>query len=619
MPGNCNKYIIKCINDCHDNYMRVLNLRGISNEKIQKFIKERDIYLNDLNHVDEERVIYISSYEIMLLITPYCYETISVKNFISYQYKNRYNILKDVINDLISLDNCGLYHGCLNPNNITIHSINEYKDIYKLCNYGLNPIIKHTSDLCYNEISYLSPEVILCKESDIKSDIWSFGCVYYYLLTGKSLFHAINIRSLTIKIIKCNYQIGINECSKEEKLFIEKLVTKRENRENIKKVKIEIENMKEIIFDNITLKYIDEMANENIPIIEDEKLTIICQTNGLLNEIIKKYNDLDDNEEKKYYYFGLLMNLSFNILCNDKIIKNIEVKPCLKTIFDSLKCQSYINDKYIIPSITINLSNINKLKTIQIFSKILPELSKLQMLVIKGDGYTKIKSDVVLKYLSSSFDNLKILDNLIIKSLELSKDSIKILSDILSSNKMKLSILHIEDNKISDIGISYLLSKACDINKLTELYICNNEISSFGLECISKSLKYLKHLNILTVSNSKEITEMSFKHFVNGLKKCEYIEILILRKLSINDKMLNYLIEAMSQNSFKYLETLFLNENDISEKGLENILNCIGKSRESSCCRRLELLDVNNNKKLKNKNVKEKVFGTDKMWYMIFY
>ncbi len=113
---------------------------------------------------------------------------------------------------------------------------------------------KETYEKSFN--LYSSPEVLKGQEFDFKCDIWSLGCILYELLFKKKAFESEDC----IKNIK--YEI--NECEKEFKTILKKLLCIDKNRikinelfndMNFKAKLIEMNLFDEIIKDNIKGKF----------------------------------------------------------------------------------------------------------------------------------------------------------------------------------------------------------------------------------------------------------------------------------------------------------------------------------------------------------------------------
>lgn len=146
------------------------------------------------------------------------------------------------------IESKNLINGNINPRNIIIISENDLDDNdlddnYKLSNYNLYKILK-INEYENDEIYYLSPEIILEKEISIKSDIWSFGCLLFYLINGYNLFHNKNIKDLIKTMNHENYKIKENELNIKEKEILSKLLKSNPlNRPLLNEIEIEIESI----------------------------------------------------------------------------------------------------------------------------------------------------------------------------------------------------------------------------------------------------------------------------------------------------------------------------------------------------------------------------------------
>jgi len=79
----------------------------------------------------------------------------------------------------------------------------------KLGDFGISKVLTGSVAFCETMIGtpyYMSPEVFKGKRYDLKSDIWSLGCVLYELITFKHAFDASNLNSLAQKIVRGRYQ-----------------------------------------------------------------------------------------------------------------------------------------------------------------------------------------------------------------------------------------------------------------------------------------------------------------------------------------------------------------------------------------------------------------------------
>ena len=97
-----------------------------------------------------------------------------------------------------------LTHGDLKPGNILL----DFNGEPKLADFGLAETAFHCSkshsSKVYATPHYASPETISGKRKayDIKSDIYSFGCMIYHLVAGTPPFKAESLKTLIIKHLK---------------------------------------------------------------------------------------------------------------------------------------------------------------------------------------------------------------------------------------------------------------------------------------------------------------------------------------------------------------------------------------------------------------------------------
>lgn len=560
------------------------------------------------------------------MVIPYKFQSLTSKSFDNFQNKNRIEIMEGVIECLVNLDAQNICHGNLNPSNISVHEEN-HRISYKLRNYGLYQI-RRTADMTYEECTFLPPEIILSQEISSKTDLWSFGCLIYYLATGRRLFHAENIRSLVNKIVKVDYTIACYECNDNEKNLIKKLV-KKEKELDVREVKNMIEKMKEEIFepdsDDITIEYLRQMAAHNVVIPDKERLAVVGQTSGLLESVISEYNTLDNSDPKKTWFLALLLNLAFLPIYYETIKDNIKTEENNnhQFLFRSLTHQDKRSsdddtDKMciIMSKMTINCKEKGVgLPLLKEFCRVLPALTKLQELEVTSNDI----KDPLMKYVATNLEwkNMEFLREINMKGDELGYDAMKLFSDSLSygNGPENLRILYLEMNEIGDKGISYLVSRLGNVPKLMELLIGNNNLSDESVRVISKNLCKMPHLQRITLGSNKRITDDGIIYLLKHLHYCPYITTLFFNGMKLTDAIVDPMCTYLQSEVNKYIQYLIMNNNDLSDAGATKLVETIGKTRKDSCCSRLAIFDLNSNSGITNKEKITATFGTEKPWY----
>ena len=96
------------------------------------------------------------------------------------------DITKQILNGLYYLHKNKIIHRDIKPRNILLN----YNDkIMKICDFGISLLIKNDESTMIKrsmvgEINYMSPEALMEKNTGFDSDIWSLGCVVYFLVSG---------------------------------------------------------------------------------------------------------------------------------------------------------------------------------------------------------------------------------------------------------------------------------------------------------------------------------------------------------------------------------------------------------------------------------------------------
>ena len=108
-------------------------------------------------------------------------------------------LLRQVCHSLADAHARGLVHRDIKPANIYLCRMGLEYDFVKVLDFGLvksstRKEIGETTltspQMTTGTPAYMAPEVILGEEVDRRADVYSFGCVAYYLLTGRLVFEA---------------------------------------------------------------------------------------------------------------------------------------------------------------------------------------------------------------------------------------------------------------------------------------------------------------------------------------------------------------------------------------------------------------------------------------------
>lgn len=228
-----------------------------------------------------------------------------------------YHMLHNICTAIQEFHSNDLIIGNLKPSNILYDDYSEFL-ISDYCKYLL---MYNTNDtnLTYadiNDISFISPEMIKNENITKESDIWSFGCLIYYIISGGKLcFSGNTIYNRMNNIINKNYislspSIPFNEYLNE---FILKLVEINVyKRYTIDEVKYEINKLNEMIFLKTNINIVVRNNNNNnnsIYFIEKNKYkNLIISNNG---------RKLHHNNDSGYYHCYLNLKLDNN--CSYKI------------------------------------------------------------------------------------------------------------------------------------------------------------------------------------------------------------------------------------------------------------------------------------------------------------
>jgi serine/threonine-protein kinase len=134
-------------------------------------------------------------YYAMELLDGYDAETL-VRRFGPLPPERAVHLIRQACDALEEVHRAGMVHRDIKPANIFVCRYGLELDFVKVLDFGLVTTSggladtgrRSSSDVIAGTPAYLAPEVLLGGEADWRADIYSLGCVGFFLLTGKPVF-----------------------------------------------------------------------------------------------------------------------------------------------------------------------------------------------------------------------------------------------------------------------------------------------------------------------------------------------------------------------------------------------------------------------------------------------
>jgi eukaryotic-like serine/threonine-protein kinase len=117
-------------------------------------------------------------------------------------------LLRQICHSLSEAQSCGLVHRDIKPANIFVCQYGEEYDFVKVLDFGVVGAVRDTADAKTMYTSedaiigtpeFMAPEQAMGAELDGRADIYSTGCVAYWLLTGQLVFTAPTAMGVLMK------------------------------------------------------------------------------------------------------------------------------------------------------------------------------------------------------------------------------------------------------------------------------------------------------------------------------------------------------------------------------------------------------------------------------------
>lgn len=244
------------------------------------------------------------------------------------------SIVSSICTGLQCLHDNGCIYGNLKPSNV--YYTNDEMTKCCLSDYMKNEITPKDT-IPINSYYYMSPEMIKEEEYDSSTDIWSFGCLLYYIVTSTHIFPGH-----TIEDIKNLVAVGLFQPITDVPL-IGDLLNKTIVKEKEKRIKV---NEILVSIGALQLKLSNIMEAEHSLLVENDSKDKSTTGEGKTGEksssldIIKGIvgNDIIDKEQKSFICEELLENKIILIYCGSSWSEPDKIFfPKLSKLYNEMK------------------------------------------------------------------------------------------------------------------------------------------------------------------------------------------------------------------------------------------------------------------------------------------
>lgn len=192
--------LVNNLNTTKQEMMKLMLIKGLDDITRDKYIE----ILNKVNNMNNEYLEKIIPYYlvkkslIVELMPKYPNSLSKIKCNEYFNEQNIFDILLEIGYGLKVLNSNDMYHGNLKPGNVLF----TYNGHYILGDYGQYIL---PSPMNFNDCHYLSPEILKNSGYNRKCDIWSYGCLIYYIVSNKTPFNGNYYDELVLSIFSGEY------------------------------------------------------------------------------------------------------------------------------------------------------------------------------------------------------------------------------------------------------------------------------------------------------------------------------------------------------------------------------------------------------------------------------
>lgn len=499
--------------------MKVIYIKNVRKEDLNSFLAilrkmpllytENIVQYSILHKTDEYLVYTMQEYESSLF---------SLHNELIGVTYSATNILYEIIKAISIFYDNNIIHGNIKPTNILL-GVDHH---WYLTDYGLNMMYMNLPEEgggimkqfnTYN-INYISPELLNGKEYSFYTDIWSFGCVLIFLLTGKNPFGNESVENTKRRIMKCEWTLPNYQIDELYSIIImSTMCLNKKDRKNIEEIRSLFRFKDNMSIYNIYLIYLIEKRKEILPLYEY-------------------------STTKSY-----IINPSEISIPSPSSLASSSTSSSTTTTPKS------INNNYLKISINSNLiSNYEEITSLYI-TNLINKYNNITS-TIKLDWRSNIiVTEMNIKTLINELKKKNQLNELIFRNCKFHIDSntskvfIKSLTFYKSLTKIDLS-----NNEINDEDIFVLSKQFEHLPQLLSLNLSNNIFRSNGFLYLFQSFRFISQLRELGLSKLN-MNEYCFKWLCNNLNLINNIEKLDLSYNNLIGNDMKYFTEYLSNIS----------------------------------------------------------------------
>jgi serine/threonine protein kinase len=127
----------------------------------------------------------------------------------------------EIAEGLAAAHSNGMVHGNLNPTNVYLTS----DGCIKILDFGLARFTRPRVGSVMSSVAYLSPERLAGNDADVRSDIFSLGCVLYEMISGRCAFARPSVFETASCILKKEPQ-KLSELKKDVPLGLNDVISR---------------------------------------------------------------------------------------------------------------------------------------------------------------------------------------------------------------------------------------------------------------------------------------------------------------------------------------------------------------------------------------------------------